>query len=50
MEPLILLEPGESTYHNERWYLFEQSSLPLDDEDALMEALSLRLDCTSEPR
>ena len=47
--PLVLLEPGESTYHSERWYLFEQGALPLDDENALLEALSLCLDCTSEP-
>jgi len=47
--PLVLLEPGEATYHVERWYLLPRVSLPLDDEAALLEDVIGRLDRTSEP-
>ncbi|NPV06711.1 MAG: hypothetical protein HPY83_01955 [Anaerolineae bacterium] len=46
---LVLLEPGESAYHTERWYLFEVPHLPLDDEEALLEAVNGHLSRTSEP-
>ena len=38
--PLVLLEPGDATYHTERWYLTEAECLPLDDEEALMVELT----------
>lgn len=47
--PLVLLEPGEATYYVERWYLFPGLTLPLDDEDTLLEDLIGRLEHTSEP-
>ena len=47
--PLVLLEPGEATYHVERWYLMGGVSLDLDDEDALMQDLTDLLECTTDP-
>ncbi|MHB0878023.1 MAG: hypothetical protein ACYC5O_18465 [Anaerolineae bacterium] len=47
--PLVLLEPGEATYHVERWFLLPDVSLPLDNEGALLEDIIGRLDSTSEP-
>lgn len=47
--PLVLLEPGESTYHTERWYLFDDAALSLDDEAALLESINGYLCRTSEP-
>lgn len=47
--PLVLLEPGESTYHTEHWYLFDDAALPLDDEVALLDAINGYLGRTSEP-
>ncbi len=37
---LVLLEPGESTYHTEHWHLFDGVSLDLADEEALLEAMN----------
>jgi hypothetical protein len=46
---LVLLEPGESAYHTERWYLFEAPGLPLGAEVALLEAVNSHLSRTGEP-
>jgi len=47
--PLVLLEPSESTYHTEHWYLFDDAALPLEDEVALLDAINGYLCRTSEP-
>ena len=47
--PLVLLEPGEATYHTERWYLFEGVELPLADEQALLREVWSLVERTSEP-
>jgi hypothetical protein len=47
--PMVLLEPGESTYHVERWYLFGGVSLRLADEDSLLDDITNLLECTTDP-
>ena len=46
---LALLESGESAYHTERWYLFDEVSLDLADEEALLVGLAEFVRRTEEP-
>lgn len=47
--PLRLLEPGQSAYHTEQWYLFKEVALPLHDEKAALAMLDHYLSRTSAP-